>query len=187
MPAGKEEIAATFGELALRYGYRRASVDDVARVLHISKQTIYEHFATKEGLYRASVELWATQQRQSVEARLTETSALGRIVEVTQMAFADARRGFEVNPHQDAGEPPEIVAEVNARVFGPMVRDLIVQGNQAGEFHVDDPEMTAVFAMAIGTEAIRMLRADPACNAPEAALDAIRRLIAGGVERKRHR
>ncbi|MBN1322273.1 MAG: TetR/AcrR family transcriptional regulator [Thermoleophilia bacterium] len=187
MPASKEEIAAAFGELALRYGYRRASVDDVARALHISKQTIYEHFGSKEGLYRASVELWATQQRQSVEARLTETSALGRIVEVTKIAFADARRGFEANPHQEAGEPPEIVAEVNARVFGPMVQDLIVQGNQAGEFHVDDPETTAAFAMAIGMEAVRMLRADPSSTAPEAAVDALRRLVAGGVERKKHR
>jgi len=184
MPASREEIAAAFGELALRYGYRRASVDDVARALHISKQTIYEHFGTKKGLYRASVELWATQQRRSVEARLTETSALGRIVEVTRIAFDDARRGFEANPRQGAGEPPEIVAEVNSRVFGPMVRDLIAQGNEAGEFHVEDPEMTAAFAMAIGMEAVRMLRADPSSTAPEAALDALRRLVAGGAKQK---
>lgn len=179
MPATKDEIAAAFGELALRYGYRRASVDDLARALHISKQTIYEHFGTKEGIYRASVELWATQQRQRVESLLTEKSALGRIVEVTRIAFADARRGFEANPYRDASEPPEIVAEVNARVFGPMVQGLIVQGNEAGELHVEDPEMTAVFAMAIGTEAIRMMRDDPSSRAPEAALDAMHRLVAG--------
>ena len=184
MPATRDQIAATFGELAMRYGYRRASVDDVARTLHISKQTIYEHFGTKEGLYRASVELWARQQRRSVEARLTEAGALGRIEEVTKIAFADARRGFEANPRQEAGEPPEIVAEVNSRVFGPMVRDLIVQGNEAGEFHVEDPEMTAAFAMAIGMEAIRMLRADPSSTAPEAALAALRRLVAGVVKQK---
>jgi len=179
MPATKDEIAAAFGELALRYGYRRASVDDLARALHISKQTIYEHFGTKESIYRASVELWAMQQRQRVESLLTETSALGRIVEVTRIAFADARRGFEANPYRDASGPPEIVAEVNARVFGPMVQGLIVQGNEAGELHVEDPEMTAVFAMAIGTEAIRMMRDDPSSRAPEAALDAMPRLVAG--------
>jgi TetR/AcrR family transcriptional repressor of mexJK operon len=182
MPATKDEIARTFGELALRYGYRRASVDDVARALHISKQTIYEYFGSKEGLYRASVELWATRQRQRVESLITETSALGRITEVTSIAFADARRGFEANPHQDATEPPEIVAEVNARVFGPMVRDLIVRGNETGELQVEDPEMTAAFAMAIGTEAIRMMRDDPSIRVPEAALDTIRRLVAGVVD-----
>ena len=179
MPATKDQIAGAFGELALRFGYRRASVDDLARGLRISKQTIYEHFPTKQDLYRASVELWAKQQRQRVESLLTEATALGRIAEVTRIAFADARRGFETNPYQDATEPPEIVAEVNTRVFGPMVQRLIVQGNEAGEFHVDDPEVTAVFLMAIGMEAIRMLREDPASRAPDAAIDAMRRLVAG--------
>jgi AcrR family transcriptional regulator len=182
MPATRDEIAATFGGQALRFGYRRASVDDVARALHISKQTIYEHFGTKEGLYRASVELWATQQRQRVESLLTETSALGRITEATTIAFADARRSFEANPYGDATEPPEIVAEVNARVFGPMIRDLIVQGNETGELHVKDPETTAALAVAMGVEAVRMMRDDPSGRTQEAALEAMRRLVAGVVE-----
>ncbi len=182
MPATKEEIAATFGEVVFRYGYRRASVDDVARALHISKQTIYEHFGSKEGLYRGAVELWATQQRRRVESLITETSALGRLAEVTAIAFADARRGLAENPRADAAEPPEIVAEVNERVFGPMLRDLIVQGNQAGELHVKDPEMTAAFAVAIGVEAVRMMRHDQSSRPEEAALDALRRLVAGRVE-----
>lgn len=181
MPATKDQIAAAFGELALRYGYRRASVDDLARTLHISKQTIYEHFGTKRDLYRASVELWAMQQRQRVESLLTETTALGRITEVTRIAFADARRGLEANPYRDTTEPPEIVAEVNAHVFGPMVEGLIIEGNEAGEFRVEDPEMATAFAMAIGTEAIRMLRDDPSSRAPEAALDAIWRLLSNSA------
>src|SRR5512143_3121595 len=94
MPATKDEIAATFGELVLRFGFRRASVDDVARTLHISKQTIYEHFRTKKDLYRYSVELWAREQRARVESLLRERSALGRIAEATAIAFADARRGL---------------------------------------------------------------------------------------------
>lgn len=185
MPATKDEIAATFGRLALRYGYRRASVDDVARELHISKQTIYEHFRTKQDLYRASVELWAREQRAHVESQLTETTALDRIGQVVDIAFADARRSFDANPSADASEPSEIVDEVNARVFGPMVRDLIVRGNEAGEFLVEDPDMTAAFAVAVGTEAVRMMRDDRSGRAEAAAHDAIRRLIAdaGGAGR----
>ena len=178
MPPTKDEIAAAFGQLALRYGYRRAAVDDLARVLHISKQTIYEHFGAKEGLYRASVELWATQQRQRVESLLTETSALGRIAEVTAIAFADARRSFEADPHQEVAEQPEIVAEVNTRVFGPMVCDLIVQGNETGELRVKDPEMTAAFAVAIVVDAVRMMRDDPSGRVQEAALEAMSHLVA---------
>lgn len=184
MPATKDEIAMEFRKLVLRYGYRRAAVEDVARSLRISKKTIYDFFPSKEDLYRYAVELWATEQRRHVESMLTETTALRRIAQMTSIAFADARRGFESNPYQDATEPPEILAQVNARVFGPMIRDLLVQGNASGEFHVEDPDMTAAFGVAIGTEAVRMLREDPSSRPEEAALDAIRRLVVGAVQKE---
>ena len=50
MPATKDEIALTFMGLAMRYGFRRTAVEDVARALRISKKTIYEYFPSKEAL-----------------------------------------------------------------------------------------------------------------------------------------
>lgn len=181
MPATRDEIAVEFRRLVLRYGYRRAAVEDVARVLRISKKTIYEAFPSKEDLYRYAIELWATEQRRHVESMLTETTALGRVAQVTSIAFADARRGFATNPYQDSSEPPEILAQV----FGPMIRDLLVQGNASGELRVVDPDMTAAFFVAIGTEAVRMFREDPSCHPEEAAIDAIRRLAGDTVPRER--
>ncbi len=182
MPATKDEIAKTFSALVARFGYRRTSVEDVARTLRISKKTIYDSFSSKEDLYRYAIELWATEQRAHVESLITAPTAVGRIEQVTSIAFADARRGFEASPGNDVSEPSEITAEVNARVFGPMVRDLIAAGNAAGELDVPDPETTAAFVVAIGTEAVRRVRDDPSSHPEEAALDAIRRLIAGVVE-----
>ena len=63
-----------------------------------------------------------------------------------------------------------------------MLCDLIEQGNASGELHVDDPEMTAAFLVAIGTEAVRRLRDDPASDAEAAALAAVRRLLVGAAE-----
>lgn len=185
MPATRDEIAVEFRRLVLRYGYRRAAVEDVARVLRISKKTIYEAFPSKEDLYRYAIELWATEQRRHVESMLTETTALGRVAQVTSIAFADARRGFAANPYQDSSEPPEILAQVNAQVFGPMIRDLLAQGNASGELCLVDPDMTAAFFVAIGTEAVRMLREDPSSHPEDAALDAIRRLAGNTVQRER--
>jgi AcrR family transcriptional regulator len=184
MPATKDEIATQFRKLVLRYGYRRAAVEDVARALRISKKTIYDFFPSKEDLYRYAIESWATEQRRHVESMLTDTTALGRIAQAASIAFADARRGFESNPYQDTTEPPEILALVNAQVFGPMIRDLLVQGNASGEFCVEDPDMTAAFVVVVGTEAVRMLREDPLSHPEEAALDAIRRLVVGAVEKE---
>jgi len=182
VPADKEQIAREFRKLVLRHGYRRAAVEDVSRSLRISKKTIYEHFAGKQELYRYAVELWAREQRAHVESQLTAPTALGRVEQAVAVAFADARSGFNANPYVDDSEPPQIVADVNAQVFAPMIRGLIEQGNATGELHVDDPEITAAFLVAIGTEAILRLREDPASDAEATALGAIRRLLAGVVE-----
>jgi TetR/AcrR family transcriptional regulator of autoinduction and epiphytic fitness len=40
----------------LRFGFRKTSMDEVARAADVSRQALYLHFATKEELFRASVE-----------------------------------------------------------------------------------------------------------------------------------
>lgn len=184
MPATRDQIATTFMELALRYGYRRAAVEDVSRELHISKKTIYEQFPSKQELLRYGLELWARGQRAAVESRLTETTSLGRLEQTVRLALGDARRAYEASPNAKAIEMPELTAQVNDLVFGPMVRDLLVEGVEAGDFDVDDPDLTTAFVMAMGTEAVRMILEDPTRHPEEALLDAVRRLV-GGERRSR--
>jgi AcrR family transcriptional regulator len=42
--------------ILLRYGLRKASVDDVARHAGISRQGLYLHFSTKDALFKATIE-----------------------------------------------------------------------------------------------------------------------------------
>jgi AcrR family transcriptional regulator len=179
MPATKDEIALTFMALAIRYGFRRTAVEDVAKALHISKKTIYEYFPSKEAMLEYGLELGALEQRRRVESLLTETTALGRALEMVRIALADARTGFAQNPSVEMVDPPELQTQVNDRVYGPMVRDLLEQGVAAGEFEVADVEMTSRFVQAIGMEAVRQIHDDPASHPEEATVLAIRRLITG--------
>jgi AcrR family transcriptional regulator len=179
MPATKEEIALTFMGLAVRYGFRRTAVEDVARALHISKKTIYEYFPSKEALLEYALELGALQQRTRVESLLTETTALGRALEVTRIALSDAREGFALNPGAELVEPPEVQTRVNDRVYGPMIRDLLAQGVAAGEFEVADIDLTSRFVQALGMEAVRQIHDDLESHPEEATVEAIRRLITG--------
>ena len=153
MPATKDEIAATFMDLAFRYGYRRTAVEDVARRLRVSKKTIYEYFPSKEALLEYALELGAQGQRARVESLLTDATALGRALEATRIALADARAFFEQSPSAEMVEPPELQAQINERVYGPMVRDLLEQGVAAGEFEVADVELTTRFTLVVGMEA----------------------------------
>jgi len=179
MPATKDEIAAKFMELAFHFGYRRTAVEDVARELHISKKTVYEHFSSKDDLMRYALGLTARGQRARVESMLTATTALGRVQQVIGIALADVRAFYESRPHGEMAEPPEIQAEINQLVYAPMVSDVLVQGVEAGEFAVTDPDVTAAFVVAMGMEAVRMIREDPACHPEELLFEAVRRLIGG--------
>jgi AcrR family transcriptional regulator len=184
MPATKEEIAAKFMDLAFRFGYRRTAVEDVARALRISKKTIYEYFPSKEALLEYALELGAQGQRRRVESRLTEATALGRALEVVSIALADARAFFESSPSAEMVEPPELQAQVNERVYGPMVRELLVQGVAAGEFELADIDMTTRFVLVVGMESVRLIREDPSSQPEEATLEAMRRLITGNDRRE---
>ena len=179
MPATKDEIALTFMGLAVRYGFRRTAVEDVATTLRISKTTIYEYVPSKDALLDYALELGALQQRRRVESLLTETTALGRSLEITRIALSDARDGFAENPGAELVEPPEIQTRVNDRVYGPMVRDLLNEGVAAGEFQIADVELTSRFVQAIGMEAVRQIHDDPESLPEEATVLAIRRLITG--------
>ena len=116
-----------------------------------------------------------------VQSLLTETTALGRALQVTRIALADAREGFARNPGVELVDPG-IQAAVNDRVYGPMVRELLEQGVAAGEFEVADPDQTSRFVQAVGMEAVRQIHDDPVSRPEEATVEAIRRLIAGGAE-----
>jgi AcrR family transcriptional regulator len=179
MPATKDEIALSFMGLAVRFGFRRTAVEDVARALRISKKTIYEYFPSKEALLEYALELGALQQRRRVESLLTETTALGRALEVTRIALSDARAGFAQHPDAELVEPLEIQTRVNDRVYGPMVRDLLAEGVAAGEFHIADVDLMSKFVQAIGMEAVRQIHDDPESRPEAATVEAIRRLITG--------
>jgi AcrR family transcriptional regulator len=44
----------------LRYGFRKTSMEEVARASHISRQGLYLHFQTKEDLFRATGATFST-------------------------------------------------------------------------------------------------------------------------------
>ena len=59
----QERVLAVALEVFGRYGFRKASMDEVARSADISRQGLYSYFANKEALFRAAV-------RQELDAAL---------------------------------------------------------------------------------------------------------------------
>jgi TetR/AcrR family transcriptional regulator, regulator of autoinduction and epiphytic fitness len=51
----QDRVLAAALELFGRYGFRKASMDEIARSADISRQGLYLHFANKDALFRAAV------------------------------------------------------------------------------------------------------------------------------------
>lgn len=177
MGCTKDEMARTFLALTERYGYRRATVEEVAARCRISKKTLYALFDSKAALYEYALVLWAQQQRAAVEARLTAGTPDGQLAEWVGLAFADARAAAGGERHPDADGPADLVNEANERVFAPLITDLLIRGNQEGVWAVADPALTARFCVTVGVEGIAMLLRDPGADTEAGTLDAIRRLV----------
>src|SRR3984893_8776091 len=65
--ARQEHVLAVALEVFGRFGFRKTSMDEVARSADISRQGLYLYFASKEALFRAAV-------RQELDTALTEAS-----------------------------------------------------------------------------------------------------------------
>jgi AcrR family transcriptional regulator len=58
----------------VRFGFRKTSMDEVARAAHLSRQGLYLHFSTKEELFRAVVEHALETALEAASARLRDAT-----------------------------------------------------------------------------------------------------------------
>jgi TetR/AcrR family transcriptional regulator of autoinduction and epiphytic fitness len=63
----RERVLAVALEVFGRYGFRKASMDEIARSADISRQGLYLHFANKDALFRAAI-------RQELDTALGDAS-----------------------------------------------------------------------------------------------------------------
>ena len=118
--ARRESLLQAAIGVFLRYGYRKTSVDDVARAADLSRQGLYLHFATKEELFKEAVIHLATQGRTKMRAALErddlaiEDRLLGAFV-----AFKSHAGGDEMpSEHLD-----ELISTAN-QLVGPAFEEL---------------------------------------------------------------
>lgn len=83
----------------LRYGFKKTSMDDLARAAQISRQGLYLHFATKEELFREVVALLVTSTREASSQALAreDRSAEERLFGAFEVVFADEHESEHIS------------------------------------------------------------------------------------------
>lgn len=138
-----------------RYGYRKASMDDVARAADISRPGLYFYFASKQDLFRAAVTHALDADVAAAERALADPGRplSDRLIEAFDHWTAryigplakDVTTVIESNP--DLLGP--LVAEYPAR-FARLVTDAVTRATPAGRAGVASDVAQTLLSTAIG-------------------------------------
>src|SRR6202158_2362199 len=87
-------------ELFTRYGYRKTSIDDIARAAQVAKRTVYLHFENKAAVFLAILEYLGGQVRQRcAAAERMGGSAVDRLTRLLDAYFGMAFELFSKSQH----------------------------------------------------------------------------------------
>lgn len=128
-------LDAAFGAIAA-YGYRRTSMEDIARLAGLSRTSLYLHFRSKEDVFRTLTARYFAQALLDMEAAL---NAPGQSVEDALFACFVAKDGKLMDvvlttPHgaelMDAGvsASPDLVKTAGAKTAAVLCRWLDARG-----------------------------------------------------------
>lgn len=157
-----DAAAEVFGES----GYERASVDAIALKAAVSKPTIYNHFGTKENLFRESIaESAATVNQQSMDSitafdpRSTDwRAALNElVVGLTQCSRSECAQSVQRQIYSEVKRDPEVYRAVRARAIDPIANALagqLAMLANAGHLDIPDPLLAAKQLLALATAEI---------------------------------
>ncbi|WP_438015252.1 helix-turn-helix domain-containing protein [Sorangium sp. So ce315] len=126
----------------LRFGFRKTSMDEVARAANVSRQGLYLHFATKEELFRASVAYFFDAALAAAEAALADA---GRSLEERLVAAFDMWIGRFVGA---LGSDAADLAVATRELVGPTVAEREGQFVEAVEEALRASGLAAAYAPA---------------------------------------
>lgn len=174
----KQRIAEVFAAHVERSGYAKANLDDVAREMHISKKTIYVHFNGKREIYELIVTRQAALEKTRMRAELAKLPTAAAKVEALVSFVIGRGRGHVQETSADEWlQEYEVAADAFRTAHGDLIREVVSEGIEAGEFAPGDPILVEKMVGAMVLEYLVMVNADPSYDRDKELLTRIRRFI----------
>jgi AcrR family transcriptional regulator len=126
------------------------TVDSLARALHMSKSTLYKHFASKEDLIVALVDsICRTTEREIEDAELTgeAIASLATLASVYGDHAARLPRAV-ILQHTRLPAPSQDRVELTSATMGRACRAIVRRGNKAGTFSDANSDLAATCFLA---------------------------------------
>ncbi len=145
----RRKIIRAASEVFGRYGYRKTTVEDIARQLHMVKSSLYYYFRGKEDIFNAVVHCEARQIRKHLSAVLEQNddprTRLRKYILVRMKALnAIARRYPSIfDPSLVHYDFIEHIRKKYDRSEQMTIRRILQEGMSRDVFYVQDPGLAA--------------------------------------------
>lgn len=151
----RQAILDAAAEVFGTQGYERASVDAIAEAAGVSKPTIYNHFGTKEQLFRDSIAESAAQVNSESMAAIVglDVSEEGWRPALYELAGAlvqcqrsPCAQSLQRQIHAEITRDPAVFEAVRERAAAPIYEALagrLAMLGNAGHLHIRDPQLAA--------------------------------------------
>lgn len=148
----RENIIKTAEDLFIRFGFKRVTMDDIAREMAISKKTIYQYFKDKNEIVCSVTTGYLEQEKcQILELEQESENVIEYLVKLSKQlrkhvgainpaAMDDLKKYFT--------QGWEIYLQFKREVFLKSITAILTRGISEGYFRADiDPEVMAIMRM----------------------------------------
>jgi AcrR family transcriptional regulator len=171
-----------------QYGYRRTSMDDIAREAGIAKGTIYLSFASKDEVFRALSQSLSERMLADAEAARNHPGTTSdKLAAMTAAWFGAYAETIRHSPHaaelMDAKH--QLSADLVSRAasqYKRLVRDVLADAAAAGELDLEPAGLTADTAAELLIASARGLQSSAASPAAyRRYLNSLVQVMVGGL------
>ncbi len=171
-PGARERLVAAAVESFATRGFHGTSTRDIASGAGMSPAALYVHHRSKEDLLhqisRDGHDKTLALVRQAVAVSGDPREQLVALVHAFVVHHAEDHTGARVVNYELAALSPEHLREIVEirREIEQEMRGVVERGVAAGQFHTDNPSMTALALLSLGIDVARWYR-DEGAWAPE--------------------
>jgi len=150
MKNSKSELIVNVAQkLFAQYGFKKTTLDEIARSAHITKSSIYYYFDSKEDIFRAVLEkenrLWSQKIRGVISKANTPQEKLHAYI-VTRMKHLSQLANFYSALKEEYLEHYSFIERIrkkNLQEEIEIVKAILEEGTIKGVFQVEDLELMA--------------------------------------------
>ncbi len=174
----KQSIADAFQKHFQHFGYKKTSVDDISNELHVSKKTIYQYFSKKEEIFYYVVSRIARQYLKQMESGLAQSPThREKLAQLIHLIFCEAKNWLKDNDAFEFRYKYEIAELAFKDAYSELMKQLLQQGIEAGEFAAAPVELTVRMLQGMISESMRLVSANPDLVVEDHLTSAILKLV----------